>query len=212
MKYKHIIWDWNGTLLDDVWLCVEIVNRLLSNHDRPHISQAFHKDNFEFPIEDYYANLGFDFKKESFQILTDKFIGTYRHRVRECDLHNGTGNVLNHLEDLGCTQSILSAAEQTVLNEMVTHFGLDKHFGKILGLKDNLARSKVEIGKQKVESLDYDPAEIVYIGDTMHDYEVAELMGVKSILVSHGHHSHKKLSRSGITVIESLDELIEQIV
>ena len=24
----HVLWDWNGTLLDDAWLCVEVVNRL----------------------------------------------------------------------------------------------------------------------------------------------------------------------------------------
>lgn len=207
MKYKHIIWDWNGTLLDDVWLCVEIVNNLLSTHNQSNISEDFHRDNFDFPIESYYKDLGFNFEKESFQILTNKFIGTYSTRVKECDLHEDSSAILNHLAGNGCTQSILSAAEQSILNEMVEHFGLKPVFGKVLGLSDNLARSKVEIGKQKIRELGTNPKDVVYIGDTFHDYEVAEHIGVDSVLISHGHHSMRKLNSANVAIIHSLNEL-----
>ncbi len=207
MKYKHIIWDWNGTLLDDVWLCVEIVNGLLETHEQSNITEDFHRNNFDFPIEGYYRELGFDFEKESFQILTNKFIGTYSTRVKECNLHQNSSEILDHLANKGCTQSILSAAEQGILNEMVTHFGLTSFFGKILGLSDNLARSKVEIGKEKIKDLNADPKEVVYIGDTFHDFEVAEHIGVDSILISHGHHSTKKLESAQVSIVSSLSEL-----
>lgn len=208
MKYKHIIWDWNGTLLDDVWLCVEIVNTLLITHQQNRITEDHHRNHFDFPIEDYYEKLGFDFKKESFQILTDKFIGLYSQRVKECNLHKDSSEILKHLNGKGCTQSILSAAEQGILNNMVDHFGLNSVFGKILGLSDNLARSKVEIGKQKIRELHVDPKEVVYIGDTFHDFEVAEHIGVDSVLISHGHHSVKKLQSANVTIVHSLQELV----
>ena len=33
--YAHVIWDWNGTLLDDAWLCVDVMNGVLRAHDLP---------------------------------------------------------------------------------------------------------------------------------------------------------------------------------
>ena len=33
-NYRHVIWDWNGTLLDDAWLCVEVLNGLLARRRR----------------------------------------------------------------------------------------------------------------------------------------------------------------------------------
>ena len=39
-KYSHILWDWNGTLLDDAWLCVEVMNSMLAERDLPQIGRA----------------------------------------------------------------------------------------------------------------------------------------------------------------------------
>ena len=32
-----IVWDWNGTLLDDVELCMTSINRLLQEHHLPQL-------------------------------------------------------------------------------------------------------------------------------------------------------------------------------
>ena len=61
MKYKHILWDWNGTLLDDMWLCVESLNRILKKRERPPLDEKTYKETFSFPVKKYYETLGFDF-------------------------------------------------------------------------------------------------------------------------------------------------------
>ena len=66
-KYKHIIWDWNGTLINDVWLAVEIMNSILASRNIPLISHEKHKEMFDFPIKNYYQKLGIDFNKELFE-------------------------------------------------------------------------------------------------------------------------------------------------
>ena len=60
-KYNHIIWDWNGTLLNDRWLCVEAINQALNKRNLPMLTEGKYKDVFSFPVEDYYKKVGFDF-------------------------------------------------------------------------------------------------------------------------------------------------------
>ena len=85
MKYKHIIWDWNGTLLDDTWLCVEGINDSLKKRSLQTITKEIYRKVFSFPVEDYYKRLGFDFKKEPFEVAGDEFVAYYAksfHKVK----------------------------------------------------------------------------------------------------------------------------------
>ena len=74
MKYKHIIWDWNGTLLNDTWLCVEGINNSLEKRSIDTITKEVYRRVFSFPVKDYYERLGFDFKKEPFEVAGDEFV------------------------------------------------------------------------------------------------------------------------------------------
>ena len=85
-RYKHIIWDWNGTLLDDAKLCVDIMNVVLSRRNMPVISLRQYQELFDFPVVDYYVKLGFDFEKESFEIVGTEFIDYYEERRHEANL------------------------------------------------------------------------------------------------------------------------------
>ena len=67
-KYSHIIWDWNGTLLNDAWLCVEVMNGMLAKRNLPIRTLNQYMDIFDFPVKDYYVKLGYNFEKEPFEV------------------------------------------------------------------------------------------------------------------------------------------------
>jgi len=207
IKYKHIIWDWNGTLINDVWLVVEIMNKMLKKRDLPRIDSKKYRDIFDFPVMNYYSKLGFDFSNESFEKLTVEFISEYYQRFNECKLFNETEEVLKKIRDRGISQSILSASKEDVLIEKIKHYGIDKYFSKIIGLENHYAESKVERGKKWIAELNLNPQEVLLIGDTIHDYDVSKYMGCDCLLVANGHHSYKKLVRLGTDVISTLKEI-----
>ena len=100
-KYKHIIWDWNGTLVDDVWLVVEIINKMLKKRHLPGIDSKKYREMFDFPVTKYYLKLGFDFSKESFEKLAVEFISEYYERFKECKLFDHTEELLKKIRDMG---------------------------------------------------------------------------------------------------------------
>ena len=63
MKYDYLVLDFNGTIIDDVDLCLNILNHLLEERDYKKVSLEEYKHIFTFPIKKYYINAGFDLEK-----------------------------------------------------------------------------------------------------------------------------------------------------
>ncbi len=211
-KYDTIIWDWNGTLLNDVWLCVEIVNTILVNHNDLQLDATTYRDVFGFPITEYYRKIGIDFQKESFEVLTHKFIGSYESHVVKCELHNDVTNVLNGFADKGLHQFMLTAAHKEGVLPLLDHFSIRDFFKHVEGLDNHRAESKVERGIKLVENNEVRKEGTVLIGDTIHDYDVAREIGVDCILIANGHQSKKRLikkTKNEIMILDELDQLFE---
>ncbi|HVW20971.1 MAG TPA: HAD family hydrolase [Opitutaceae bacterium] len=205
--YRHLIWDWNGTLLDDLDLCVEVMNSLLAPRSLPLLDRARYRAAFDFPVRDYYARLGFDFRRESFEAVGAEFIATYERRRGECALHDGALSLLAAVQAGGATQSILSAYHRGALREFVGHFGLAPFFLRLNGPEDIYAHGKLELGRNWIRELGLPPAEVLMIGDTLHDAETARAMGVACVLVAAGHHAPERLRGAGVPVYSSLAAL-----
>ena len=205
--YRHLIWDWNGTLLDDAWLCREIMNGQLRRRGLPELSVERYEQIFDFPVEKYYRAVGFDWARESFQEAGTEFIVEYEKRKKECSLQGGAQELLARIAAGGWSQAVLSAYSHATLEEFLGHFGVRHHFRSVAGSRDHYAAGKVGHGLKMLEELHVSPKETLLIGDTTHDAEVAKAMGVDCLLVPSGHNSRARLEQCGVPMAESLAAL-----
>jgi phosphoglycolate phosphatase len=208
LTYKHIIWDWNGTLLDDVWLCVDIMNTMLQKRNKPRIDQEQYTELFDFPVKTYYHKVGFDFSQEPFETLAAEYIHTYDRRQLECTLCPHAHEILQVCQHHGITQSILSACHQERLEQIVAAYQIRPFFLRLSGLRDYYATSKVSNGKALLEDVNVSSHEVLLIGDTTHDFDVAQALGVACVLIDGGHHSRRKLESTRTMIKNSLYELL----
>jgi phosphoglycolate phosphatase len=206
-KYKHIIWDWNGTLLNDVDLCVDIINGILSKRDIRVLSPNEYKKIFTFPVKDYYSSAGLDFSKDTFENLGTEWMDEYQKRRDESCLYEGVTDILSYFQGNGTEQSVLSAYMQNTLEEIIGLLELSKFFTHISGLDHIYAHGKIETGKELIEKIGLEKSEVVLIGDTIHDYEVAWAIGAECILIANGHQSKERLLTCGVPVLESITDL-----
>jgi phosphoglycolate phosphatase len=207
--YKHIIWDWNGTLFDDAWLCVEIMNAMLVRRGLMRITPEEYENLFDFPVRNYYKRLGFDFQMEPFEKISDEFIEHYMKRLSECRLRPGTREVLAYGWRKGLNQYILSAMKHDTLNDLVTRFKLQTFFKDVVGLSDHHARGKIAIGRAWLDKQGLDRGTIVMIGDTVHDFEVAQALDIAFIPIHSGHHSRERLTATGFQLLPTLMALYD---
>lgn len=206
-KANHVLWDWNGTLFDDAWLCVAAMNEMLGARGLPLADARRYEETFDFPVRVYYERIGLDLSVEPFERLAAEFMEKYASRIFECPMRAGADAALWALRDAGCGQSILSACEQGLLDRMVAAFPVRACFDRIAGLDDHYAVSKVDVGKQVIADLGDTPERILVVGDTVHDCEVAEALGARCVLIPSGHQSRSRLERCGVPVLDSLEQV-----
>lgn len=202
-----IIWDWNGTLLNDLDLCIDSINTLLEKRSLKLLDHASYKEVFSFPVKNYYEVIGFDFSKEDFEIPAKEFIDLYDSGVKNCPLHFSAVEILEFFRQKEYPQFVLSAMKQTMLEKTLKHNSIYPFFEGVAGLNDHYAVSKVERGKELLNEFNIDVQNTWMIGDTNHDFEVARELGIKCILVADGHQSYERLKETGAEVVGSLPEL-----
>lgn len=210
-KYKHIIWDWNGTLLDDAWLCVEILNGMLGRRGMKATTLCRYQEQFDFPVINYYVKLGFDFEKESFDDVAREYIITYESAYHKCRLRDGAVDIIKRFKARGILQSVLSASQRSSLIRALELFGLKSFFENIAGLEDYYARSKADAAKKLLKDISACGKEILLIGDTTHDYEVAGMLGADCLLLPAGHQSEQRLLACGAKVCDSFEQAFEDL-
>ena len=205
---RHIIWDWNGTLSDDVQAAVNAVNMLLRERGLPTVDVARHRATFGFPVRDYYVALGFKLENEDWELMARQFNDAF-HSDPTAHLFRGTVETLTRLADAGITMSILSACEQSILDESVARAGIRQFFVAVSGLRHRSADSKIETARKHFAMLGLSPETTRMIGDTTHDKEVADAMACACLLISAGYQSRTRLLATGAPVLNDIAEVPE---
>lgn len=208
-NFNHIIWDWNGTLFNDVELCANVMNLLLMQESLPNISIKKYKEIFTFPVIEYYKIAGHTFERNSFEVLGKQFMDEYELRKNNCDLFMGVKELLAELQSRNINQHLLSAYEQNSLNNILKYFAISTYFQNIVGLDNIYASGKSHLAKNLAMKICSNGAacNILLIGDTIHDYQVAKEINSDCILLSHGHQDEERLLKLGIPVAKDFEEL-----
>lgn len=207
MEYSHIFWDFNGTLLDDLYECFDVLQELLRRRDLPLLEGIDHyREVFGFPVIDYYKKVGFDFEREDYSVLAEEWAKLYKNACAKPRLCNGVIKVIEAFKAAETPQLILSATKQSLLDEQLAQLGISHFFSETLALGNLYAVSKVQLGIDWMKREKH--GKVLFIGDTIHDFETASAMGADCILLASGHQSRRRLESTGAPVLNKAEELI----
>lgn len=210
-RYMHIIWDWNGTLINDIDVVLSAMNASMGKRGMERLTKERYKKVFSFPVKDYYKSLGFNFEDESFETVNHEFIEAFTKLSSQIRLHDEVETVLTEIREKGLTQSILSACEHKLLNQQVKNLGITHFFQQIQGLSNNNADSKVQNGINMVKDLELNPKTVLFIGDTIHDAEVAEAIGCDSLIIANGHQRYDRVKDAGTYTVKTITDVMDFI-
>ena len=194
---RLIIWDFNGTIIDDTATCLSIENKMLKDREMKYgYTVEDYRNLFCFPIINYYKKLGYTFENESYQEISNEFHRDYAALFNDIPLMDGFLDKIHESMDKGYDNVIFSATEQNLLNKQVKDLGINQYFKALIGIDDNMAFSKIEHAKRWMEENNINPDECFYIGDTLHDLETVKALKIKEYaLVACGHQSFEVLEK-----------------
>lgn len=212
-SFDFVLWDWNGTLLNDLEMNLEIVDVLLSLHGiKNEVSREFYLNNFGFPVSRFYEKMGFDLSKHEFLSLADEYDAEYLKRLKKTELFENAKATLSALSSAGVHQAVISATEHERLVSQVKGYGIEEYFDAVLGTKNHFGNGKTDVATQWLKSSGADPERTVFIGDTLHDFECSKAIGCACFLISKGHNSKEKLLESGCEVFDDISQIKTRIL
>ncbi|MCH5352913.1 MAG: HAD family hydrolase [Acutalibacter sp.] len=202
---KYVVWDWNGTLLDDVDVCIDIVDGMLVRRGlQPLLTRELYWQVFTFPIKDYYARVGFDFEKEPYERLAEEYMDVYDRMVKTCPLFPEAEEALDSMNALGVRQVIVSASRHDKLTDQVRHAGIYDKLEAVLGMGNLYAHGKEGLARQYFSQRGIAPEQVLFVGDTLHDAQVAKDMGCGCVLIARGHQGPEQLKAANVPILSDL--------
>ncbi|MDD3244000.1 MAG: HAD family hydrolase [Eubacteriales bacterium] len=199
-RVRHVIWDWNGTLLDDVKPTMDSVNQMLVRRGLPPMDFPFYQAVVRFPVVEYYRMLGFDLAEEGFSSMVEDFTATYEAAWRGSTVRPETFAALDLLEARGVVSSVLTASHLGAALEQMEYFGLNGRFARVTGVDNFNGHGKTQLARAHMDACGLSGEETVLIGDSPHDLETARAAGCDCILLSCGHFSALRLALCGVAV------------
>lgn len=206
-EYKVIIWDFNGTLIDDVNAALESVNDMLTRRNLPLINMEQYASYVDTPIIKFYEHIFDDLYSMDFGEIAIEFNEGYEKHLPERAVMANAEDVLEYFNQKGKLQTVISATHIDKVTNRLTEFGLTGYFDKILAHNNLIAEDKTHLAVKYFAEKGIKPSEAVVIGDCVADFKMAEAIGCDCILTTQGHQSRKEFAETTALVIDSLLEL-----
>lgn len=203
----HLVWDWNGTLLNDLSLVVACTNAAFTSVGGPTVTEDEHRVRFRRPVAEYYADvLGRAVDAEQFGQLDRIFHDAYRSGLTTCEL---AADARTAMRAWPGDQSLLSMWFHDELVPTVHRFGLTGHFRRVDGLRGTVGGDrKAESLQKHLAELGVDGGSVVLIGDSIDDADAATAVGARAVLYTGGFTDPARLRASGHPVADTLTEAV----
>lgn len=197
----YILWDWNGTLLDDTSAALGTLNAMLARRNKPVLSLDFYRDHFGFPVKPFYTQCGFELESEDWDAIAREYHETYRHLPKTLNAEARAAMELIHRAN--GQQSIISALRQDLLENDTRQMGIQSQMEFIVGTDNLNGGSKMERAHELLQRVrrahPQDDLHLTLIGDSLHDLDVANALGIACVLCAQGSHSAWRLRRAAPT-------------
>ena len=210
---NYILWDWNGTLLDDTQAALDTLNLMLRRRGREAIAMDYYRDHFSFPCRPFYEQIGMNVPDSEWDALAHEYHETYS--AQPVRLNAETMAALGRVKAAGARQSIISALRQDLLDDVTRSFGVAPYMECVYGTDNLDGASKLDRALELMTKLvstaeegDRFLSNVVMIGDALHDKEVADALGVRCVLCGQGSHAAwrlREVAPTGDTLLEAVD-------
>ncbi|MEU7390206.1 HAD family hydrolase [Streptomyces tanashiensis] len=206
---KHLVWDWNGTLLDDIGAVIGATNAAFAELGLESITLDRYRELYTVPVPKFYERLmGRLPTDEEWTVMDGAFHRHYWERAESCGLTIGAAELLAARQESGLTQSLLSLAPHTELIPLVRRHGIAERFVRMDGRPDASTDGKSGHMVRHLAALEVPAERVVVIGDAADDALAAAHVGARAVLYTGGSHSRASLARVGVPVVDSLEEAV----
>ena len=213
-RQTHLVWDWNGTLLDDIQAVIGATNAAFAEVGMAPITLEQYREMYCVPIPLFYERLlGRKPTDAEWERMDAMFHRHYTLQRVACALTAGVEDLLTRWQRAGRSQSLLSMYGHEELVPVVRGYGIEPRFVRVDGRSGPAGGSKVQHMERHFAALagmsaGISPETSVVIGDALDDAVAAAHVGARAVLYTGGSHSRSALKAAGVPVVDTLAEAV----
>jgi phosphoglycolate phosphatase-like HAD superfamily hydrolase len=210
----HIVWDWNGTLFDDVEAVVAATSEIFA----PYGLGPFDVDEFRAlytrPVWLAYERLlGRKLEDGEWERLDGAWHDSYHRLMERCALAADARQTIDVLTAAGHSHSLLSMWWHERLVPTVARLGLAAAFRRVDGLRlpEQAGGHKAGLLVPHLAGLGVAADDVIMIGDSADDALAAKQAGARAVLYAGGVTGRASLERLGVPVVTRLADAVNHI-
>jgi phosphoglycolate phosphatase-like HAD superfamily hydrolase len=208
--HSHLVWDWNGTLLDDLPIVIDAVNRSIGAFGVNAITADDYRDHYTRPVRHFYDRIfARPITDEEWLRLNAGFHEAYFEAATHVELAPGAREAMHRLSEAGWTQSLLSMSPHDWLEGIVERLAITETFEMVDGLSGPTGGAKAIHLEEHLDMLEVPGESVVVVGDTPDDVAAARHVGARAILFHGGSHHMEVLVSQGVPIAETIEEAVE---
>lgn len=198
--FKYVIFDYNGTLVDDVMIGYKACNHLLRFYKLPEISLERFRETFTTPWMDFYFANGVKSEWIKLEAHQKEYQAIHTSLIsKELRLADGVAEVLAELKKRNVIIGVLSSRNIQDLTRELRLLNIYSIFDVVVGEPDinkdgNQSKKKANVVIEKLNIADN--SEVLYIGDMTFDVKTARDNGFASGVVFNGWQSRERLLKA----------------
>ena len=209
-NYTTIIWDFNGTLIDDVYAALGAVNDMLIRRNQPVITLDDYSRNVDIPIWKFYERVFIPGTITPEEAISE-FASGYEKYIKPYPVMEGAVKVLEYFRELQKTQLIVSASHIDKVTAQLKNLELYQYFTDVLAMNDYNCTDKIFLAVKYLQDNNISPENVVCIGDCIADWQMSKVIGCDCILNTKGHQVRRELSVTDAVIADSIEEILQLI-
>ena len=198
---KTILWDFNGTVMDDKGASVGAVNAMLARRGLPLIEEEWYPKHLVMPLEQFYSDVGLDMQKERIEVVSEEFQAECRNFPRP--VFPEVLETLERFRQMGLRQLLFSSLHHDILTRQAEERGITRYFEGIVGRQDRSLGGKEKAAEAYFAAHNIKAEEVLVVGDLVTDYDMAHYLGCPCALIEKGHQHRDILSKTEAYILHS---------
>lgn len=185
--FKNLLFDWSGTLCNDMALTIEATNYVLSCHGKEALNMEQFRAEFQLPYPDYYA---WKTPGVPLETLEREYRHAFAHAESGVFLLPYAREFMEFCKNRGIRCFALTSMDPKAFEEQSRDLGIYPYFEHI---HSGIHNKEHHIGTLMAQH-GLKPEDTAFIGDMQHDMRAAHRAGVTAIGVLTGYNNPEQLA------------------
>ena len=185
-QYSVIVFDWDGTLMDSTHGIVQAIQGACRDLELKVPSAAQAAWVIGLSLEPALRHAVPELTKSLEPLFLERYRHHYLGRDQTLKLFDGIPELLADLKATGATLAVATGKSRVGLNRALTSTALHSTFQASRTADETFGKPHPGMLLELMDELMVEPAQVVMVGDTSHDLQMAANAGVHGLGVAYG--------------------------